>query len=70
MVRTYRVTTALDDYLLRTSKWRKTNIQAQHLLAHIKPNQEVLASKTSGWFKAILKLAGIDLDLSRHTQKE
>ena len=55
MVRTYGVATALDDYLLRTSEWRKTNNQAQLLLAHIKPNQEVVASKTSGWAKAIFK---------------
>ena len=35
--------TALDEYLLRTSEWRKANNQTQLLLGHIKPHKEVVS---------------------------
>ena len=58
-----RVVTAVDEYLLRTSDWRKGNHQIELLLSHIKPHKEVVSSKISGWVKATLKLAGVDVDI-------
>ena len=47
--------TALDEYTLRSSEWRKEINQTQFLLGTIRPYKEVISSTISGWLKTVLK---------------
>ena len=55
--------TALDEYILRTSEWRKESNQTQLLLGTIRPYKEVVSSTISGWAKTVLKLVGVDVNM-------
>ena len=57
------VVTALDEYILRSSEWRKESNQTQLLLGTIRPYKEVVSSTISGWVKTLLKLAGLDVNI-------
>ena len=43
------VVTALDQYSLRTSEWRKVNKKTQLLAVHIEPLKEKVSSMISAW---------------------
>ena len=57
------VVTALDEYILRSSEWRKESNQTQLLLGTIRPYKEVVSSTISGWVKTVLKLAVLDVNI-------
>ena len=49
----------LEEYLKRSSSWRKKG-QCQLLLSHLKPNKEIQKSALTGWKKIVLRKADID----------
>ena len=57
------VVIALDEYILRSSEWRKESNQTQLLLGTIRPYKEVVSSAISGWVKTMSKLAGMDVNI-------
>ena len=57
------VVTALDEYILRSSEWRKESNQVQLLLGTIRPYKKVVSSTISRWVKTVLKLAGVDVNI-------
>ena len=57
------VVTALDEYILRSSEWRKECNQTQLLLGTIRPYKEVVSSTISGLVKTVLKVAGVDVNI-------
>ena len=52
--------TTLDEYILSSSEWRKSN-QTQLLLGTIKSYEKVVSSTIPGWVKTVLKLGGVDI---------
>ena len=57
------VVTAHEEYILRSSEWRKGSNQTQLLLGTIRPYKEVVSSTISGWVKTMSKLAGVDVNI-------
>ena len=48
-------------YIERSKQWRK-DPEGQLLLSYVEPHKKVVSSTISGWIKAVLKLAGIDVE--------
>ena len=57
------IITALDEYILRSSEWRKESNQSQLLLGTIRPYKVVVSSIIPGWVKTVLKLASVNINI-------
>ena len=57
------IITALDEYILRSSEWRKESNQTQLLLGTIRPYKVVVSSIIPGWVKTLLKLASVNINI-------
>ena len=57
------IITALDEYILRSSEWRKESNQSQLLLGTIRPYKVVVSSIIPGWVKTLLKLSSVNINI-------
>ena len=57
------IVTAFDEYMLRSSEWRKEINQTQLLLGSLRPYKEVVSSTIFGWAKTVLKLVGVHVNI-------
>ena len=56
---------SFDEYIVRSSEWRKESNQTQLLFGTLKPYKEVVSSTISRWVKTVLKLAGVHVNISK-----